>query len=108
MTMTERSVIVLIKVRQGYGRQLGAELKLDDPDVLEGIIERAAGRDGGHGWARARSWLALAVENALLEWAQKEHPGPVQAARNPAEVLALGLANRERRQRPVDSEPGEG
>jgi hypothetical protein len=96
MTMSDRQVFVEIRVRQGYGRQYRAELRLDDPDVVQAVIERAAGRRGGSSWEQVRLYLLLAIENAVLEWAQKEHPGPVQAARNPAEVLALGLANRER------------
>ncbi len=91
MTMTDRSLTVVIKVRQGYGRQWGVDLKLDDPDVLEGIIERAAGRSGGAGWEYARTWLWMAMQNALLEWAQRERPGEVQAARNHVDVLAAML-----------------
>jgi hypothetical protein len=106
MTMSERDVFVEIRIRQGYGRQWRGELKIQEPEAIDGIIDRAAGR-GGPGWDWVRLHVHLAVEQTLLEWAQKEHPAAVERARSPADILACTLANMRRRER-VDSEPDEG
>jgi hypothetical protein len=107
MTMSERDVFVEVRIRQGYGRQWRGELRVTDPDAIQGIIERAAGRGGGSGWAFVTQHLHLAIVQTLLEWAQKEHPAAVEAARSPADILACTLALLRRRER-VDSEPDEG
>ena len=103
MTMNERKVIIEIRIRGENGPQYSTELQLSDPEALQGIIERAAGRMLCSGWENVRQYTALAMHRSLLEWAHKEYPGGVQAARNPVDVLACGLANHERRQR-IDSD----
>ncbi len=92
----KEAVEVRIEIRATFAESYFCGINLDK-DVVRGIIEKAGGR-GGHAWECVRNELRCAIEQTLLNWADKVHDDSVQRVRNDVEILGMELENARRRE----------
>ncbi len=86
-----KEVVVQIRVMAPpYGNEWCLALNLRC-EAIEGIVQRAAGADGGAEWEMTEHFVRRAVHEALMGWAEKECAASVDRIRAERELRLMTL-----------------